>query len=247
MDENQLNSIQPDNVFDGGDMDCGSGLILLIRENMLKVPEGGVLEMRSHEPTVADDLPPWCRMVGHKLLGTIKTPEFNRYFIERGISQQAEEQTLAADKQKAREYEWRLRARSAGQLHSKIYCRNFSFDVGQPASFEEKDKFPSAVEYMLGAIAGALTTGFATECAKCNLTVDDIEITAKAQLANVLAHMGLEDGDPGFANIEIKCFASTFDDDSEVRAAWQRTLDRSPLVATIQKGVPQFTTKLAIV
>ena len=62
---------QPDNIFDGGDLDCGSGLILMIRENMLKIPLDGILEMRSSEPTVADDLPPWCRMVGHEYLGSL--------------------------------------------------------------------------------------------------------------------------------------------------------------------------------
>ena len=63
------NSWQADMVFDGGDLDCGSGLILLIRENMIKTPLGGILEMRSREPTVAGDLPPWCRMAGHEYLG----------------------------------------------------------------------------------------------------------------------------------------------------------------------------------
>ncbi len=61
-----LESLRPDRVFDGGDLDCGSGLVLLIRENMLPVPVGGVLEMRSRERTVRDDLPPWCRMSGHE-------------------------------------------------------------------------------------------------------------------------------------------------------------------------------------
>ena len=39
-----LDDLQPDVVFDGGDLDCGSGLILLIRERMLQAPVGGVLE-----------------------------------------------------------------------------------------------------------------------------------------------------------------------------------------------------------
>ena len=52
------NAVTPDMIFDGGDLDCGSGLILLIRENMLKTPVDGILEMRSREPTVADDLRP---------------------------------------------------------------------------------------------------------------------------------------------------------------------------------------------
>jgi len=32
-----LESLRPDRVFDGGDLDCGSGLVLLIRENMLHI------------------------------------------------------------------------------------------------------------------------------------------------------------------------------------------------------------------
>ena len=64
-----LAALCPDHVFDGGDLDCGSGLVLLIRESMQRVPPGGVLELRSREPSVRDDLPPWCRMVGHEFLG----------------------------------------------------------------------------------------------------------------------------------------------------------------------------------
>ena len=37
-------------MFDGGDLDCGSGLILLIRDAMRQVPVDGILEMRSREP-----------------------------------------------------------------------------------------------------------------------------------------------------------------------------------------------------
>ena len=47
-EELKLDSIIPDHVFDGGDLDCGSGLVLLIRENMKKVPVGGIMEMRSN-------------------------------------------------------------------------------------------------------------------------------------------------------------------------------------------------------
>ena len=62
--------MNPDYTFDGGDMDCGSGLILLIRQHMERVPAGGVLEIRSAEPTVTAELPPWCRMTGHEYLQT---------------------------------------------------------------------------------------------------------------------------------------------------------------------------------
>lgn len=224
-------------VFDGGDLDCGSGLILLIREHMLQVPENGILEMRSREPTVADDLPPWCRMAGHTYLGKTQGDGCTRYFVQRGQDAREETATLTKDKEKAKGYQWRLRARSTGHLKSAVYARACSFTMGQPVSFEERDEHPCAVEYLLGALAGSLTTAFATECARDGLEVDDIEISLSGSLHNVLAHLGLEAGDPSVKQIELKCFASTFDDESAVKTAWDRTLSRSPLAATLNKAV----------
>lgn len=232
-----INTITADHMFDGGDLDCGSGLILLIRESMLKVPVDGILEMRSREPTVNDDLPPWCRMSGHEYLGKTVGNGYTRYFVRKGSGTRHEQEALAKDKEDARKYQWRLRARSTGHLKSTIYTRNFSFDIGQAASFEEKDTYPCAIEYLFGALAGSLTTGFATECARDNLEVDDIELSLSGSLNNILAHMGLEEGDPAVKNIELKCFASTFDDEDKVKAAWQRTVSRSPLVATLKKSI----------
>ena len=241
-----LRNVTPDVVFDGGDLDCGSGLILLIREHMVKTSIDGILEMRSREPTVADDLPPWCRMTGHEYLGKETGDGFTRYFIKRGTTEKKEEESLKEDLYKAKKYEWRLRARSQGHLKSTVYSRNFSFEIGQPASFEEKDKHPCAVEYLFAALAGSLSTAFSTECAKDNLDVDDIEISLSGSLHNILAHMGLEEGDPSVSAIELKCFASTFDNEDRVCDAWNRTVSRSPIAATLRKAV-DLKIKLALV
>jgi uncharacterized OsmC-like protein len=241
-----LESIKPDHVFDGGDLDCGSGLVLLIRENMLRVPPEGIFEMRSREPTVKSDLPPWCRMVGLEYLGFLEVEGFTRYFIRKTTQSVEEASHLDKDKNRAKEYEWRARVRSTGSLKSTVYCRNFAIEVGQPASFETTDKHPSAVEYLLAALAGDLTTGFATECAKSNLQVDDIEMTISGKLNNILAHLGLEEGDPSFASIELKLFASSFDDEAKIRNAWEKTIQHSPLAATLKKAV-DIKFKLSIV
>lgn len=241
-----LAAIIADNMFDGGDLDCGSGLILLIREAMRGVPVDGILEMRSRERTVSDDLPPWCRMSGHEYLGKLEGDGFTRYFVRKGGVVQEEEQALEKDKAEARKYQWRLRVRATGHLKSTVYSRNFAFDVGQAASFEEKDAHPSALEYLFGALAASLATGFATESARDNIEVDDIELSICGSLNNVLAHLGLEEGDPSIRAIEMKCFASTFDAEERVQAAWQRALQRSPLVATLEKAV-DLQTKLVIV
>lgn len=243
-----LAGLTPDHVFDGGDLDCGSGLVLLIREHMATVPEGGVLEMRSREPTVRDDLPPWCRMVGHEFLGELAGSGCARYFVRKGSGQaaRAEAEALEQDKARARDYEWRVRVRSTGSLRSTAYFRNFTLDLGQPASFEERDAHPSAVEVLLGALGGALSTAFASECARAGLEVDDVEISVRGRLHDPLAPLGLSAGDPAFARIEVKAFASTLDDEQRVRAAWDACVSRSPLYATLARAT-ELSARLAIV
>jgi hypothetical protein len=250
LDEPELAALVPDRLLDGGDLDCGSGLILLIRDSMLAVPEGGVLEMRSVEATVTNDLPPWCRMVGHEYLGNLPgdSARQRRFFVRRGgggaVAQEAA--ALQQDKERACSYEWRLRARSVGHLATTVYCRNFQWSLGQPASFEEKDRHPSAVEALLGALAGDLVTGFVTACARAGLEVDDVELTARGRLHDVMAHLGLSGGDPSFAAIEVKLFASTFADAGEVHTVWNDVVRRSPLAATLRKAT-ELSTKIAIV
>jgi uncharacterized Fe-S cluster-containing radical SAM superfamily protein/TusA-related sulfurtransferase len=52
-------------LVDGGDMDCGSGLLLLITRAMRRLESGQVLGVRSAEPSVVVDLPVWADLVGH--------------------------------------------------------------------------------------------------------------------------------------------------------------------------------------
>jgi 5-methyltetrahydropteroyltriglutamate--homocysteine methyltransferase len=54
--------------FDGGDLDCGSGLLLLIRRNIDPLAAGQLLEILSTDATVEVDLPAWCRMTGNGLI-----------------------------------------------------------------------------------------------------------------------------------------------------------------------------------
>jgi uncharacterized OsmC-like protein len=204
---------------------------------MLHVPIGGVLEMRSREPTVADELPPWCRMVGHDFLGALRGPRHTRYFLRRGAGAAQDAPALAEDKARARAYEWRLRARSTGPQQGTVYSRNHAFTVGQAASFEERDPHPSAVEYLLGALAASLVTGLATEAARAGLDIDDVEISLRGSLANPLAILGLEAGEPALDRIALKCFASSPEDEAAVRAAWELAVARSPIAATLARAV----------
>lgn len=69
----------PDTSFDGGDLDCGNGLLLLIRQHIDPLDAGQLLEIVSYEPTVQVDLPSWCRLTGNELLNVIEEPDAKRW------------------------------------------------------------------------------------------------------------------------------------------------------------------------
>ena len=73
--------------FDGGDLDCGSGLLLLIRRHIDPLAAGQTLEILSTDSTVEVDLPAWCRMTGNDLLSLEKrTGNQNSYLVRKGAT-----------------------------------------------------------------------------------------------------------------------------------------------------------------
>src|SRR5258708_11306490 len=110
----------PDGMCDGGDLDCGSGLLLIIRNAMAPLPAGRVLEVRSREISVEQDLPAWCRLVGHDLLGTAPgEAKSTSYYIRK---KQADT-VLKQDLDQARKHVWRVRVRGKGGMEAQIFVR----------------------------------------------------------------------------------------------------------------------------
>ncbi len=60
-----------DGLVDGGELACGSGLLLLITRSMRRLEEGQVLAVRSAEVSVVTDLPIWADLVGHEVTGDV--------------------------------------------------------------------------------------------------------------------------------------------------------------------------------
>lgn len=75
---------QSDVSFDGGDLDCGNGLLLLIRKHIDPLPRGGLLEIRSSEISVEEDLPAWCRLTGNELLSWTKQDRQLSFLVAKG-------------------------------------------------------------------------------------------------------------------------------------------------------------------
>jgi uncharacterized OsmC-like protein/TusA-related sulfurtransferase len=229
-------SLRPDAVCDGGDLDCGSGLLLIIRNAMQPLPPGGVLEVRSRESSVKEDLPAWCRLVGHTL-EDVKPGEgtYTHYYVRK---QQADA-ALKADVDKARSFVWSARVRWTEGMHARAFIRNHSFNVGQPASFDTQDPAPSAVEYLLAAIGGCLAVALQWRASQRGIEVRNLEVSLQAQADNILVFLGLEDeGHPGLKRVEGRLYIDADADDDVLQELWQETLRRSPVTQSFRREVP---------
>lgn len=228
---------EADHVFDGGNLDCGSGLILLIRENMLQVPAGGVLEIRSSEPTVETELPAWCRMVGHQHLRSAEIADGQwRHFVQRGPDVDAEKSGLDSDKEKASEYKWSLRARRTNE--TDIYSRNFSWKSGHSIDFDRKGKLPTSLEQFFGSLVADLINSLVARCSRKQIEFDDLEATLNGTLHNPIAAAGIEEGDPSVKEIKVTVFATSPAAESEIRAEWELAVQGSPVFQTFVKSCP---------
>jgi 5-methyltetrahydropteroyltriglutamate--homocysteine methyltransferase len=84
MQPADTHTLSPDVAFDGGDLDCGNGLLLLIRKHIDPLPPGGLLEIRSTEISVDEDLPAWCRMTKNELVSWTKEGKQRSFLVSKG-------------------------------------------------------------------------------------------------------------------------------------------------------------------
>lgn len=70
--------------FDGGDLDCGNGLLLLIRKHIDPLDRGGLLEILSTDSSVKEDLPAWCRMTKNELVSMVQDGRQRSYLVCKG-------------------------------------------------------------------------------------------------------------------------------------------------------------------
>src|SRR5688572_30072233 len=84
MDSAERHAQAPDVTFDGGDLDCGNGLLLLIRRHIDPMSRGGLLEIRSTEISVEEDLPAWCRLTGNELVSFVRDGKVRSFLVCKG-------------------------------------------------------------------------------------------------------------------------------------------------------------------
>ena len=236
-------SRQPDAVCDGGDLDCGSGLLLLIRDAMAPLGDGQVLEVRSREISVKEDLPAWCRMVGHALLSVEPAAgSYTRFRIaKKSQGQAANAPSLHGDLEAARKFAWSARVRWTSGMQARAFVRNHAFDVGQPASFDTSDAAPSAVELLLAALGGCIAVGFQWRASRRSIEVRNLEVSLKAAADDILVDLGIDDpskGHPGFKAIEATLYVDADAGESLLQSLLDETIVRSPVAQSLLRSTP---------
>jgi 5-methyltetrahydropteroyltriglutamate--homocysteine methyltransferase len=76
--------LSADASFDGGDLDCGNGLLLLIRQHLDPLAPGQLLEFRSTEISVEEDFPAWCRLTGNELISFTRAGKARSFLVSKG-------------------------------------------------------------------------------------------------------------------------------------------------------------------
>jgi len=83
MDVQELNDLTADQIVDARGTAC-PGPLLEAKRGMAGVPVGGTMEVLSSDEGTMDDIPMWCKKIGHEYLGVLEEPGYWRIFVRRG-------------------------------------------------------------------------------------------------------------------------------------------------------------------
>lgn len=113
-------------VVEGAGLELGNGLLMLLREALEPLPADAVVAVRAAHPTVAHDLPAWCRIMAHPYLGVQPGPEGATYYFRK---------SPFGDAPAGERPDWgvRIPLRESGELHTRDWMRGRVGDVPEVA------------------------------------------------------------------------------------------------------------------
>ena len=78
----ELTTIEAAKVVDARAMSC-PGPLLEAKKSIGSVQIGEILEIWAGDPQTKNDMPRWCKKVGHEYLGDLVADGYERLFIKR--------------------------------------------------------------------------------------------------------------------------------------------------------------------
>jgi len=82
MDTQELKSLEIDKTVDARGTAC-PGPLLEAKRGMADVSQHGIMEVLSSDEGTNDDIPLWCKKVGHEYLGNIAEAGYWRLYVRR--------------------------------------------------------------------------------------------------------------------------------------------------------------------
>jgi len=129
----------------------------------------------------------------------------------------------------------RVRAHRGATPALKLHIRNVTLTGLGRASWDAAAEHPSALDFLLAALATDLLSGLDQESRRAGLALDEVELRAEAFLENplVVAAVIGEEGSPRVASIRGSLYVRSLSAEDEIRAAWQRACQRAPVLTTL--------------
>ena len=133
----------------------------------------------------------------------------------------------------------RLRAHRGKPPGVKLHARNVTLTGLGRASWDAEAEHPSALDYLLAALATDLVSGLDQESRRTGLALDEVELRLEAFLENPLVVAGVvgEAGSPRLASIRGTLYVRSGSGEDGIRAAWQRARESSPVLMTLEPVV----------
>ena len=124
-----------------------------------------------------------------------------------------------------------------GAMQEMQHAHPHVFDADHPAVLVGADNAPTAVEYVLRALAACLTSGIANIAAARKVNLTEVESTVEGDI-DLLGILGLGDGvRNGYQQIKVS-FKLKGDDPAKLRQVVEQSKARSAVYDVVTNGVP---------
>jgi len=132
-----------------------------------------------------------------------------------------------------------VRAHAIEEGLVRLHARNQAWSAEGQLSFAPSAVHPSALDYLLGALASDLVAGLAREAAREGHALDAIELNLGGDLENPLVPLGVvgEEGHARLTRVTGSLYVRTEIDVPALRNLWERVLDKAPVFGTLSGNV----------
>ena len=128
-----------------------------------------------------------------------------------------------------------IRAHAAPGGQVRLHARNHSLVAEGQTSYAPRAEHPSALDYLLAALASDLVLGLGREAVRAGVTLDDIELNVTAHLDNPLVALGVV-GETGSARVAVvrgSLYVSADLTEAALCDLWTRVLAKATVHATL--------------